>query len=605
MIRSVSNYPISQLLDIDAKLVYVIPKYQREYTWGKEQWENLFDDILENATGYFLGSIICINQAVDVLDVQQLEVVDGQQRLTTISLLFAAIYQALRERETHLDEDQRYEMMNLKRKLVLRSTPPSLRVVLQVQNHNLDDYRSVLGEIGIIDAPNRAAWGTIRKIIRAFRYFVQRINQLTEGSSNGVPQILELLTRINQSTMVKIEVVSHADAYILFESLNDRGMPLTAVDLIKNKLLAKLEASNGGGVEDYFERWTTLLNYLGDDYSVQERFFRQYYNAFKDELNASRRQGDERRRDPLGSVATRSNLMYIYEKLINDDPRGCLRDLLHAGRLYAGLLDRAPGEIPNIVQKSIRDLGRIQGAPAYVLMLYLLKYKSWLQLQNEHLLRIVNLLVAFFVRRNLTDTPPTRDLTRLFMAIIDELSELRGASVVDCIHRQLVTVSASAELFRSKLSGPIYEENAGVTRFVLCSLAEQAMTQETWVDLWKTQGKLHTWTVEHIFPQGENIPDAWVSMIADGDRNRATEIQDQYVHVLGNLTMSGYNSTLSNKSFVEKRDRVDSEGRYIGYKNNLKLNEDLASVESWSVEQIQARTNKLVGQVMLRFKLIP
>ena len=100
MIKSVNNYPVSQLFDIEAGVVYAIPRYQREYTWGKNQWENLFDDVLENHPGYFVGSIIFINQSTDALSVQKLELVDGQQRLTTLSLLFASVYHALKSHET-------------------------------------------------------------------------------------------------------------------------------------------------------------------------------------------------------------------------------------------------------------------------------------------------------------------------------------------------------------------------------------------------------------------------------------------------------------------------------------------------------------------------
>ncbi|MCL7414160.1 MAG: DUF262 domain-containing protein, partial [ANME-2 cluster archaeon] len=128
MIKSVNNYPVSQLFDIDVGMVYVIPRYQREYTWGKNQWENMFDDILENNPGYFLGSIICINQSTDALLVQRLELVDGQQRLTTLSLLFAAIYQALKTEDDKLDEEQRNEMLNLKRKMVLKKGDDQIRV---------------------------------------------------------------------------------------------------------------------------------------------------------------------------------------------------------------------------------------------------------------------------------------------------------------------------------------------------------------------------------------------------------------------------------------------------------------------------------------------
>ena len=129
------------------------------------------------------------------------------------------------------------------------------------------------------------------------------------------------------------------------------------------------------------------------------------------------------------------------------------------------------------------------------------------------------------------------------------------------------------------------------------------MTRETWVDLWKMDGKQYVWTIEHIFPQGENIPKAWVNMIADGDRDLAIEYQRSHVHKLGNLTITGFNSSLGNKSFEEKRDRADRKGRAVGFKNGLKLNEDLANAETWSVKQINARTKKLVDKAIKCFSL--
>ena len=92
-------------------------------------------------------------------------------------------------------------------------------------------------------------------------------------------------------------------------------------------------------------------------------------------------------------------------------------------------------------------------------------------------------------------------------------------------------------------------------------------------------------------------------MIADGDEVKAKEIQQTHVHKLGNLTISGFNSALGNKSFEDKRDRVDRLGRAVGYKNGLKLNKDLAAATGWSVGQITARTKKLVQQTTQLFKL--
>jgi hypothetical protein len=593
MIKSVNNYPVSQLFDIEAGVVYAIPRYQREYTWGKNQWENLFDDVLENDPSYFLGSIICINQSTDVLSVQKLELVDGQQRLTTLSLLFAAVYHALKSHETDLDDEQRVELINLKRKLVLKKGDDQIRLIPQIQNNNNQDYRAVLADIGVISECDVPAYAGNRKIFRAYRYFQDRIDEIANGRSNRLGTMMEFLDKVSHACLVKIEVASHADAYTLFESLNNRGMPLTAIDLIKNKLLARLESIEPGKVDHYFGHWSRLLGYLGDDYAIQERFFRQYYNAFKDQLKAIHQV----------PVATRSNLIHIYEKFINHDAKDCLQKISAAGRLYSLILSRNQDDAPNSIEKPLKDLERIQGAPSYLLMLYLLVRKDELELANAHLNSIVELLVRFFVRRNLTDTPPTRDLTRLFMTVIDKISGLRADAIPQSIEQQLVAVSATDEIFQRKLEGPIYEENSGVTRFILCALAEQSMTKESWVDLWRFENKQFVWTIEHIFPQGENIPQSWITMIADGDEVKAKEIQQTHVHKLGNLTISGFNSALGNKSFEDKRDRVDRLGRAVGYKNGLKLNKDLAAATGWSVGQITARTKKFVQQTTQLFKL--
>ncbi len=497
MIKSVNNYPVSQFFDIDANVVYAIPRYQREYTWGIGHLENLFDDILENNSGYFLGSIICINQTTDALEIpQKLELVDGQQRLTTLSLLFVAVYHALKRQADTLDDDHRFEMIKLKHKLILKKGEGRLRLIPQIQNNNHRDYEAVLAEAGIISDVDVPSYAGNRKIFRAYRYFQNRIDAMANGGDTPLDAIMQFLDKIGQACLVKIEVASHADAYTLFESLNNRGMPLSAVDLIKNKLLAGLEMIEPGKIDDYFAQWNTLLNCLGDDYTIQERFFRQYYNAFKDDLKAIHQV----------PVATRSNMIHIYEKLIDHDARDCLDKIRAAGRMYAVILSRNPDDTLKDLKKPLKDLERIQGAPSYLLLLYLLIHRETMDLAVNHLAAVTELFVRFFVLRNLTDMPPTRDLTRLFMAIIDKSADLKGEAVLQLIAGQLVEISASDDVFQEKLEGPIYDENAGVSRFILCALAEKAMTKETWVDLWRIENKKFFWTIEHIFPQGKHIP---------------------------------------------------------------------------------------------------
>ena len=139
---------------------------------------------------------------------------------------------------------------------------------------------------------------------------------------------------------------------------------------------------------------------------------------------------------------------------------------------------------------------------------------------------------------------------------------------------------------------------------MLCKIEESQQTKEKFTDLWKRDSSGdYVWTVEHIFPQGPNIPESWVKMIAGGDESKAKEYREQHVHKLGNLTITGYNSKLGNKSFVEKRDRKDAAGKFVGYKNGLHLNSELREKDSWTVGDIGARTKALVEQALKLFSI--
>lgn len=288
MIKSVNQYPIDTILKRDTRAYYEIPKYQREYTWTTPQWKDIFDDIYENDEGYFIGSIICINNGSDSLGAIPFEVIDGQQRLTTISLLLLAIYNRMLGLKDLMDEEQRSEIFNLKKSLTQpKLSPNNLMIVPQKQNHNDEDYASIMSENGLPGNENgldikvkRPSNLGNRKIARCYRYFLSRIDNELEKVENKVEKLSMIREKVLAAVLVKIEVSSHAEAYTLFESLNNRGTPLTAIDLMKNLILARSEKVDIKS-DDCFELWNELLQALTDDYAVQERFFRHYYNAFK------------------------------------------------------------------------------------------------------------------------------------------------------------------------------------------------------------------------------------------------------------------------------------------------------------------------------------
>lgn len=599
MIQNTANKPISELFSADNKVTYQIPKYQREYVWGKGNWEALFDDIEESEGGHFLGSIICINTQKDSHKPAELELVDGQQRMTTISLFYLAIYQYL---ENNLpeeeDEDKRLEqkvqLMSLRKKIVQDGT---IRLSPSYSNSNLQDYKWIFSQaIKEVKEFKKPKFLGLRQISRAFKYFC---NRLDESDEEGNPvysfeTVNDLLSKLNSATLVKIDVATHADAFTLFETLNNRGVPLSAIDLIKNKLLGQLEKVDlNTSLDENFDRWNQIITNLTDEYKTQERFLRQFYNAFRLEKEI------EVERAPK---ALRSNLIRIYEELINRDVHYVFDRLEESSVIYAKHIQYDIDDHSPELIKALRSLENVNGVDGYMLLLFLArKFK----MSDSEKVELIKLLCNYFIRRNVTDSPPTRDLTNYFMEIIKEANTLDAYSY-EAIRSIILKVGrpVTDSLFKEKLNGDLYEENVGATRYILSSIeSADSETNEIYVNFYARNKNLFVWTVEHIFPQGENIPDHWVEMIANGDKDLAQQIRKGYVHKLGNLTLTGYNSQLSNMSLDKKQERKNKEGKHIGFKNGLSLNEEIKNASNWTKEDIERRTEKLVNRALALFRL--
>lgn len=606
MIEQVTKPTIGALLSPEESIMFKIPRYQREYTWGHRDWENLFDDLMDNQEGYFLGSIIVIDHGRNPeVGITECEVIDGQQRLTTVSILLASLCQRLTSHKVDFVDDDEIlnTYLNLKNRLILKKKKGRTRLVPQVQSGNLADYRALLVEAAGLDSkelkPSNAG---NRRIYKAFRYFDDRIAEAVKDEVDVVDTYCRLLQKVISAVVVQISVSTHSDAYVLFESLNNRGIPLTAVDLIKNSLLANLKVQDEDELDAYFDQWQNMLALLGDDYKTQERFFRHGYDAYRRKVNEPFVDGDAK--FPLGAVATKSNLLAIYERQIKRDPEAMLDELVENANIYSQVTQVSSSNASDL-DEALFDLANVQGVASYLMLLWLMRNQAELRLSDEQLASICHLTTRFFVRRNLTDTPPTRQLTQLFIRIVEEVedSKATGDAVFNIAKKRLASVSASDSVFEQILRGSVYELNPDTTRFILAALAKPSVTKEM-KGLWERyKSGTYVWTIEHVFPQGKNIPDSWVDMIAGGDYARAEQLQDQYVHTMGNLTLTGYNSTLSNLSFEEKKNRKDKDGNPVGYLNGLNINADIASKNAWTIAAIQARTDLLVSQAVNLFTL--
>jgi hypothetical protein len=622
----------SKLINVDqgAREHFHIPKYQREYSWGKREWDQLIIDIEDNDLGYFMGSVICVMDSSTLSPGDEIifEVVDGQQRLTTLSLLLIAIYSNLKSIITtrdFADEDAKQELetylTNIRAKLIKRKRDVNpgeiggfksgsniyfLRVQPSGQNHNLADYKYLLSEVGLIENQAKQAHYGNRVIARAYSFFREKIPQNTNDLTN-------LMDKINQLMFVQITVNSQTDAFMLFESLNNRGVPLSAMDIIKNKMLAQMERNHGVDIDTSFDRWQKIITAIPDA-SEQERFLRHYYNAFKHKDSV---------RVDKASRATRSQVIRIYETLIDRNSLWLFDDLTSKAEIYGRILHPSSQKDP--IAYKLEELARIGSAPAYQVLLYLFSLDESNFKETDFLFQVTELLCRYFIRRNITDQPATREMDQIIMDLVDACAmEVQGNRLLsfDWFVGELLKLGqpASLEKFNESLGSNIYENNSAMARYVLIQIDQQHHGREYSPDLWLRNDKGHfVWTVEHVLPQTENLPDHWVQMIAEGNKQKASEIQDKFVHQLGNLTLSGYNSDLSTAAF-EKKQQLSKDRSFlghkidIGYKNNLKLNNikfnvnlvdmSLSDAPTWNEKTIHARTCALVD-VVIKANLLP
>ena len=392
--------------------------------------------------------------------------------------------------------------------------------------------------------------------------------------------------KLNDASVVKIEVSSYSDAYVLFQSLNNRGTPLLATDLIKTNMLSEMEKNNIMSLDESYKKWQQIINNLIDDPVVNERFLRQYYNAFK----TNQKFVTVAKKFPR---ATRTNLIKVYnDNLIPKYPDFLFKELLDKSEIYGDIVKGCYPESERI-SNNLMDLTHVRGVPAYAFLLYLLSEFHDTALIEE----VTEYIVKWYARRNLTDFPATRNADTIFIKLIESCRIKKKEGITSkFILNELKGNMSSIDVVKNKINGDIYRDNPDISRFLLSKIEECHMSKERKVNLWeKTQNGL-VFTIEHIFPEGENIPREWINMIANGDENLAKKNQEQYVHKVGNLTLTAYNSNLSNLSFKKKRDRTDKQGIPIGYKNGFYLNHDLKDKDIWNVDEIKMRGGKLISE---------
>ena len=611
--------------------IFEIPEYQRPYVWKKDNWEALFSDLTDNDAGYFIGAIICADKPSRTMSYNRYDVVDGQQRLTTLSIFLAAIYNELAIRKEILKEtlgaefDDFWEehsarFSQIKRSLTVKTSDGKFRTRVLPQNEdNLNDYFNILIESGLIkeailDYNHPIGKKDGRHLIpRAYEYFKRSVTEYAEGDKSQyknnvleqVTRIMEILSKINSSVLVMIKADSHSSANTLFEALNNRGEPLTITDLVKNRLFSNLKEKHPNNFEKYRSYWEEEIwkkVFISDEKEIsggeQERFFRHSYNAFRTAWKSDYPSPDF----PVGK---RANLYESYDKMIGLNSLRVFEQIRECAKIYPRLQGEEASGLSTSLHETYKDLSRINGATSYTLLLYLVKNRKALNLTDADFEKICRLLISFFVRRSFTDDPPANKLDAIFIGYIDEIEKNHYSG--DSISEKLAVwlkaeyeADANDEKFKAQLRGDVYDKKGtnSAIRFVLIKLAESYLGKIN-VDFWekartdKHKKEVYIWSIEHIMPQ--TLSTEWKKILSDGDNTELEKIRDENVNKLGNLTLTTYNAELSNRQFFHKQNT-----KAIGYKDDILsngLNSYVCQQTEWGATQIQERTNLLVEAV--------
>ncbi|WP_441707895.1 GmrSD restriction endonuclease domain-containing protein [Helicobacter pylori] len=515
----------------------VIPIYQRVYSWGKEQCKQLWDDIIkiggdDKMDGHFIGSILYVLDGITHSD-NALLIIDGQQRLTTITLLLTAL-------RNHLNDEVKRE---------------------EIENHYLINsdkdgdkkFRLILSEsdkdtlLSLIDKDRRKPSEPSLKIVENFKLFEEWIRKNTN-------QLETIFKGLEKLMIVEIALEKGKDdPQLIFESMNSKGIELTQTDLIRNYIVMETEIEK------------------------QESFYNKYWRAMEEKFKQNKKLFDRFVRHYL-TIKTKIpniNKVYVALKDYRQKEGIGIEDLLKDLQKYCGYFCRIvfKKESDKDLNKALGFLVDLEMDVVYPLLLELYSdYKGGV-LSKADFIPIIALIESYICRRAVCGLS-TNSLNKVFPSFTkhiqkDEYFKSLEAHFGSLTEKQrfpnndeFKNLFITIDFYHFKKNKYFFERLENFDR--------------------KERVYTHEYTTEHIMPQ--KLTEEWER---DLDEN-FQEIHDKYLHTIGNLTLTGYNSEYSNKSFQEKRDMEK------GFKDSpLRLNQGLRDLKSFGEEEIKKRANDL------------
>jgi uncharacterized protein with ParB-like and HNH nuclease domain/predicted transport protein len=533
---------------------FVIPIYQRTYSWTEKECRQLWDDIMragrsESVSVHFVGSIVYVEKGLySVTSQTPLMVIDGQQRLTTVSLLLEALARNVGDAEPlegfSAEKLRNYFLLNplekgeRRYKLVLTQTDKTSLISLVNQSPLPSDHSA--------------------RVAANFEFFTQQLST-TDSEIEAVCKGLAKLA------IVDISLSREQDnPQLIFESLNSTGRELTQADLIRNFVLMGLEPDVQTKL--YEQYWRPVETDFGQEGYLAhfDGFIRHYLTVKTGEI---------------------PNVREIYEAFkkyarMPDVNAAGVEALVADIRAYASYYCRmALGKEPDSgLRTAFHDLRELKVDVAYPFLLELYRDYAADVLNKTDLLEAVRLVESYVFRRSICAIP-TNSMNRTFANFGRSLKK----------DRYFESIQANFLLLPSYRRFPLDDEfKRDLQRRDLYNFR----TRSYWLRRLENHDRkervvVDEYTIEHIMPQNENLSPEWQADLGP----EWERIHQTWLHTLGNLTLTGYNPELSDRPFIEKR---SMKGGFAD--SPLRLNDGLGKLEHWNEVEIQRRAQRLAAK---------
>ena len=536
-------------------LLYRVPPFQRDYAWTSEEWDDLWQDISpenggEDRTPHYLGYLV-----LQSMDNKRFHIIDGQQRLTTISIIILAALDLIKGMvKRGVDaERNRKRLDSLQNSYIGYMDPVSLASIpkLELNRHNDDFYRNYLAALDRI--PQRGLNASERRLRDAFEWFKERIGE-EFGSEDGEKLAKFVDTLVDKPFFTVITVTDELNAFTVFETLNARGVRLSATDLLKNYLLSIISGDASSeekvrGTETLEDRWERLMVLLGSE-SFPD-FLRVYWNS-RHELVRKTQLFKTIRQRVTGRKA-------VFE---------LLGDLDKYAEHYTRLLDPFDEIWDSKERESLEALSLFEIRQPLTLLIACYEY-----CKRSNFSRILRDIVIISFRYNVIGSLPPQDQERIYSEVAQKISKgsyTKYRDIIGALRHIYPDDKKFKTDFGEKKLCTTNSRNRRLARYLFLALEKNS----SGLDL-----KPESATIEHILP--ENPSKNWATAIPEPKQARM-------IYRLGNMTPleGNENRKLGNDDYETKRKSYEN--------SSFKITRTIAEdYDVWNEEKITARQQKL------------